>query len=121
MYAGQGLFASTGSVHGAAAFDAVGRVHLAREDVGRHNAVDKCLGELLITDSLDQVAILAVSGRVSYEIVAKCYRAGIPILCAVSAPTSLAITTAERLGISLLGFCRAPRATIYSHPENLIY
>jgi FdhD protein len=119
MHAHQKSFSVTGGCHAAAVSTHEGTLLACFEDVGRHNAVDKCLGDLLIRDQVDSAEILAVSSRVSYEIVAKCYRAGIRVLCAVSAPTSLAIETAERLGISLLGFCREDRATIYTHAQNI--
>ena len=84
------------------------------EDIGRHNAVDKVVGFLLEKGLSERADVLTVSGRVSFEIVQKCARAGIPILSAISAPSSLAVQTAGRWGITLAGFCREGRATFYS-------
>ena len=89
--------------------------------LGRHNAVDKVIGMALAQGQLALVQSLVVSGRVSFEIVSKAARAGIPCLAAVSAPSTLAVRTAERCGICLLGFCRGPRFTVYSHGERLSF
>jgi FdhD protein len=91
-----------------------------QEDIGRHNAVDKVIGSLLLEGELGNAQFLLVSGRVSYEIVSKCFIAGIPFLLAVSAPSSLAVDFAKELGITLLGFCREDRATVYSHHERMV-
>lgn len=115
----QAIFRATGGCHAAAIFDANCKLLELHEDVGRHNAVDKAVGALLRANRLSEAAILMVSGRVSYEIVYKAYRAGIPVLLAVSAASSLAVETADRLGITLVGFCRGERATVYSHPERI--
>ena len=90
------------------------------EDIVRHNAVDKVIGSLLNSGNIKQAQYLLVSGRVSYEIVTKCFIAGIPFLLAVSAPSSLAVDFSKELGITLVGFCRQDRATVYSHPERLV-
>ena len=90
-----------------------------REDIGRHNAVDKIVGFLLAENLLCEAALLFVSGRVSYEIVTKTHRAQIPFLAAVSAVSSMAAEMCENLGITLLGFCREDRATAYAHPERI--
>lgn len=119
MLRAQGMFASTGGSHAAAAFRADGEILSCREDIGRHNAVDKVIGSLLEAERLAEAYLLFVSGRVSFEIVAKAQRAGIPFLAAVSAPSSMAVDLGTRWGMTLLGFCRGNRATIYSHPERV--
>lgn len=115
----QAEFAATGGSHAAAAFDSDGAVLAVREDIGRHNAVDKAIGYLLNAGRLGDAHLLLVSGRLSYEIVYKAYRARIPFLLAVSAPSSMAVETAERLGMTIVGFCRGDSATAYSHMENV--
>lgn len=110
----QATFNRTGGSHASAAFTSSGELLALQEDIGRHNAVDKVIGQLLLSGHMDNAFCLVVSGRLSYEIVTKTYRAGIPILAAVSAPSSLAVQTADRLGITLAGFCRDNRATVYS-------
>ncbi len=121
-------FTRTGALHGAATIDGEGQVLAAHEDVGRHNAVDKVVGSLLVgghvpstnqTSSHAAPAVLAVSGRISFEIVQKAATAGIPAICGVSAPTSLAIDMAERAGIALAGFVRERRLNLYAHPERI--
>ena len=117
--AAQGLFDTTGSVHAAAAFTPQGDVLLVREDVGRHNAVDKVIGRLLLDGSLPATGLgLFVSGRASFELVQKAWSAGFGTLVAVSAPTALAVHTARRAGLVLAGFVRTDRLNIYS-PERL--
>jgi len=115
MHAGQSAFRSSGGCHGAAIFDGDHRRLVLREDIGRHNAVDKCIGALLTAGQLNSAKYALVSGRVSYEIVVKCFTAGIPNLLAVSAPSSLAVDFCKELGITLYGFCREGRATCYNH------
>jgi len=115
----QGLFAATGAVHAAAAFDASGEPLVVREDVGRHNAVDKVVGRLLLDGALPANRLgLYVSGRSSFEIVQKAWAAGFAAVVAVSAPTSLAVDTARRGGLLLAGFVRDGRMTVYA-PERL--
>ncbi|MFN5620010.1 MAG: formate dehydrogenase accessory sulfurtransferase FdhD [Flavobacteriales bacterium] len=116
MQAGQSAFLSSGGCHAAAAFNASFELMVLREDIGRHNAVDKVIGALLTQGKLSDARFLLVSGRVSYEIVVKCFMAGIPALLAVSAPSSLAVDFCKELGITLYGFCRPGRATCYSAP-----
>jgi len=111
----QPRFAHTGGVHAAAAITREGTVLAHAEDVGRHNAVDKVVGQLLYQGALGAPAILAVSGRVSFEIVQKAAAARIPIVAAVSAPTSLAIDLAERAGVTLAAFVRGARMNLYTH------
>lgn len=110
----QPLFRETGGVHGALAFDAAGSVLAVHEDIGRHNAVDKVIGDLLSQGRLEAAAGIVVSGRLSYEIVFKTYRARWPYLLAVSAPSSLAVEMGERFGMCIVAFCRGERATVYS-------
>ena len=112
-------FRQSGGTHAAAAFSIQGELISAMEDIGRHNAVDKVIGKLIISEKLKEAAVLTVSGRVSYEIVIKCFKAGIPFLAAVSAPSSLAVDYAKELGITLFAFCRDERATCYSNPQRI--
>ncbi|MCE9620925.1 MAG: formate dehydrogenase accessory sulfurtransferase FdhD [Actinomycetia bacterium] len=111
----QALFEVTGSVHAAAAFSADGTVLLTREDVGRHNAVDKVIGRMLLDGQLPATGLgLFVSGRASFELVQKAWAAGFSTLIAVSAPTALAVHTARRAGLVLAGFVRSDRLNVYS-------
>src|SRR5688500_15547162 len=107
LRAQQAVFDRTGGLHGAALFTTKGVLITSAEDVGRHNAVDKVIGRLLLEERLPiDDLVLVVSGRTSYEIVQKAWLAAVPIICAVSAPSSLAIELAEEAGITLLGFAR---------------
>lgn len=115
----QTAFDASGGCHGAAAFDREGKLLVAFEDVGRHNAVDKVVGALIELRLLDKAQSLTISGRVSYEIVYKAHRAQIPFLIAVSAPSSLAVEMSERFGLTLIAFCREKRATIYANKTNV--
>jgi FdhD protein len=117
---GQGLFATTGGIHAAGLFDLQGNLIALREDVGRHNAVDKLIGWALLNGKLplaDQ--IIMVSGRSSFEITQKCVTAGAPILCAVSAPSSLAVELSKRFNLTLIGFLRGDRFNIYHGSERV--
>ena len=116
----QRVFDGTGGLHAAGLFDTAGECLLSREDVGRHNAVDKVIGQMLIDDRLPLAGCaLAVSGRVSFEIVQKAWLAGIGLLCAVSAPSSLAIEVAGEAGITLIGFARNGGFNVYTHPQRV--
>jgi FdhD protein len=120
LRAAQRAFDQTGGLHAAALFSPDGQLIAIREDVGRHNAVDKVIGSQVMAGTLPlNMRILMVSGRVSFEIVQKAAVAGIPILCAVSAPSDLAIATAERLGVTLVGFLRGDGFNVYSHDGRI--
>lgn len=115
----QSTFQVTGGSHAAALFTLEGEVLEVHEDIGRHNAVDKVIGALFLKNELQLAELLFISGRVSYEIVAKCSQARIPFLLAVSAPSSLAVDFCRKSGITLIAFCRENRATVYTNPENI--
>jgi FdhD protein len=116
----QRVFDQTGGLHAAALFTVHGDVVAAAEDVGRHNAVDKVVGAMLFEDRVPLLGhLLAVSGRTSFEIVQKAWIAGVELVCAVSAPSSLAIELATAAGITLVGFAREHGFTVYSHPERV--
>lgn len=116
----QRVFETTGGVHAAGLFDLEGRALVVREDVGRHNAVDKLVGWALLGGRLPlRGTVLQVSGRLSFELVQKAYLAGIPIVSAVSAPSSLAVDTARHLGLTVAGFVRGSSLNLYTHPERV--
>ena len=117
---GQGVFERTGGLHAAGLFTADGESICTREDIGRHNAVDKVAGRMLLDGRLPaNESILVVSGRAGYEIVQKSITAGIPVLAAVGAPSSLAVALAREFGQTLVGFLRGERFNVYASPERL--
>jgi FdhD protein len=117
---GQGVFDRTGGLHAAGLFDRSGKLLWVREDVGRHNAVDKVVGRALLDGKLPaSTSILVVSGRAGYEIVQKSISAGIPVLAAVGAPSSLAVALAREFNQTLVGFLRGDRFNVYVAPERL--
>jgi len=120
LRARQRVFEATGGLHAAARFDASGVLRAVREDVGRHNAFDKLVGNALIERTLPFANdLVMVSGRTSYELVQKTIVAGAPILCAVSAPSSLAVALARDFGVTLVGFLRGTRFNVYAHDGRI--
>ena len=119
MYRAQSTFQATGGSHAAACYSIEGSRLAIHEDIGRHNAVDKVIGELILSETRKSAKVMCVSGRISFEIVSKCFSAGIPILAAVSSPSSMAIEFANQVNITLLGFCRRDTASCYTHPYRL--
>ena len=120
LRAAQETFDRTGGLHAAALFNATGELLVLREDVGRHNAVDKVLGRMLFDGKLPlDRHVLLVSGRTSFEIMQKALAAGVPVVAAVSAPSNLAAEFAEESGQTLIGFLREGRMNIYAHPERV--
>ena len=120
LRAAQPAFDETGGLHAAALFSPTGELIAIREDVGRHNALDKLVGSQVLAGALPlNNRVLVVSGRVSFEIVQKAAVAGIPIICAVSAPSDLAIQAADRLGVTLVGFLRGDGFNVYAHDERI--
>jgi FdhD protein len=120
LRAAQGIFESTGGLHAAGIFDDQGQVIAVREDVGRHNAVDKLVGWALLNNDLPlSNHILMVSGRSSFEIMQKALAAGIPIVCSISAPSSLAVRLARQFGMTLIGFLREARFNVYAGTDRI--
>ena len=119
LRATQTVFEETGGLHGAATFSRSGALLSSAEDVGRHNAVDKCIGALLLSAAGERPDALAVSGRVAFEIVQKAWLAGIGIIVAVSAPTTLAVDLAREAGITLIGFARGDNLNVYTHADRI--
>ena len=120
LRAAQETFATTGGLHACAVFDLEGNLIISREDVGRHNALDKVLGWALLRDCLPlDRHVLLLSGRVSFEMMQKALAAGLPLVAAISAPSSLAVAFAERSGQTLVGFLRGSTMNVYAHPHRL--
>jgi FdhD protein len=116
----QGLFDATGGLHAAALFDEEGNLLALREDVGRHNATDKLVGWAMLENRLPLSGhIVMVSGRSSFEILQKCLTAGVPFVCAISAPSSLAVDVAREFGMTLVGFLRDRRFNVYAGKERV--
>jgi FdhD protein len=116
----QSAFDRTGGLHAAGVFDRDGRPLVVREDVGRHNALDKAIGHLLLQRRLPLAdCVIMLSGRVSFELVQKAAMAGAPVVCAVSAPSSLAVQAADRLGMTVVGFIRGETFNVYTHPDRI--
>lgn len=120
MQARQELFQRTGGTHAAGVFSSAGEMLACGEDIGRHNALDKAIGQCLLREQPLQGHGAVLSGRVSLELVAKAARAGIELIAAVSAPSSLALEAAERCNITLCGFVRGTRATVYTRPGRIM-
>ena len=117
----QGLFDSTGGLHAAALFDKKGSLLALREDVGRHNATDKLVGWALLEGKLPlSEHVVQVSGRSSFEILQKCLTAGVPVVCAISAPSSLAVDVARQFGMTLVGFMRGERFNVYAGFDRVL-
>jgi len=119
FFENQKLFEITGGTHCAAAFDKNGTLISFAEDTGRHNALDKITGKALLIGRIQDIAIVMLSSRLSFEMIKKSYRTGALIIAGVSAPTSAAIDAAAEVGITLIGFLRTDRFNIYSHPERI--
>jgi FdhD protein len=120
LRAGQRGFDRTGGVHAAGLFTASGQLVTLREDIGRHNAVDKVVGWALRNDRLPLAGhLLLVSGRASFELTQKAWMAGVPMLAAVSAPSTLAVDLADEAGITLVGFLRGETMNVYAHPHRV--
>ncbi|MBW4615823.1 MAG: formate dehydrogenase accessory sulfurtransferase FdhD [Desmonostoc vinosum HA7617-LM4] len=120
LRAAQSIFTATGGLHAAAVFNAQGQLLNLREDVGRHNALDKLIGSALLSDELPfNNHIVMVSGRSSFEILQKSLVAGVPIVCSVSAPSSMAVSVAKEFGITLIGFLRGERFNVYTGLERI--
>lgn len=120
LWKDQENFHQTGGIHAAGLFDAEGHPLAVREDIGRHNAVDKAIGALLRGGDLSRAAAMMVSGRLGFEIAQKALMAGIPVVASVSAPSSLAVGLAREFNMTTIGFLRGETMNVYSHPERIV-
>lgn len=120
LTAEQPIFTSTGGTHGAGLFEASGELIVVMEDVGRHNALDKAVGYAALRGITLEDKVLVLSGRVSYEMVTKAARVGIPVVASLAAPTSLGLAMAEKAGCTVIGFLGPKRFNIYSYPERVV-
>jgi FdhD protein len=120
MQENQVVFPVTGGTHGAGIFNSKGKLLSFSEDVGRHNALDKAIGELLYSRRIKEAAVVVLTSRLSFEMVQKVARLGAEIVCGVSSPTSLAIEFAKTMNLTLIGFLRGIRGNIYACPERII-
>ena len=122
MRSNQQLFHQTGGIHGTAVFDSSGNLQFLEEDVGRHNAMDKVIGQLMRRDALPAMeSIVSVSGRAGFELVQKALIAGFPIMTAVGAPSDLAADLADAYGMTLIGFLKGKQFNIYTHPQRILF
>lgn len=119
LRAAQRVFDSTGGLHAAALFDAAGEPVVVREDIGRHNAVDKVIGSRVLAGRPTNAAVLCVSGRIGFELAQKAVAAGVGVIAAVGAPSSLAVQLAERAGLCTVGFLREDRFVVYTEPARI--
>lgn len=119
LRAAQKVFATTGGLHGAALFDADGTLLVVREDIGRHNAVDKVFGSRVLGGQPTDLPVLCVSGRIGFELAQKAVAAGVDVIAAVGAPSSLAVQLAERAGLCTVGFLREDRFVVYTEPGRI--
>ena len=115
----QKVFSATGGLHAAALFEADGSTAVVREDVGRHNAVDKVIGSRLLADLPTGLPVLCVSGRIGFELAQKAVAAGVGVIAAVGAPSSLAVQLAEQAGLCMVGFLREDRFVVYTEPDRI--
>lgn len=116
----QKVFDKTGGVHACAFYSSEGNLISFAEDVGRHNALDKCMGESLASGKTENIFLIMLSSRISFEMIRKSFRTGAVIVAGVSAPTSAAVNAADQSGMTLIGFLRGERFNIYSHPERVL-
>jgi FdhD protein len=116
----QEVFDKTGGVHACAFYSPNGDLISFAEDVGRHNALDKCMGSVLSAGKSGSIYLILLSSRISFEMIRKSYRTGAVVVAGVSAPTSAAVSAAEQGGVTLVGFLRGERFNVYAHPERLL-